>query len=96
MLSHTILFIENEGTYHIINFFFIISCFSLHACLCSPFSNVLGIKGVAAADVVLFTKKTSHIILRNRYCHLFVNLMIKKPGRLLKHDLLPANVSFRS
>lgn len=59
MLSHTILFVENEGTYHI--FFFIISCFSLHVCLCSPFSHVLGMNGFVAAVVALFTQKTSHI-----------------------------------
>lgn len=59
MLSHTILFVENEGTYHI--FFFIISCFSLHACLCSPFSHVLGMNELVAAVVALFTQKTSHI-----------------------------------
>ena len=54
LLSHTILFVENEGTCHI--FFFIISCFSLHACLCSPFSHVLGMNGFVAAVVALFTQ----------------------------------------
>ena len=42
-------------------FFFIISCFSPHACLCSPFSHVLGMNGLVAAVVALFTEKTSHI-----------------------------------
>ena len=60
MLPCKILFVENEGMYHII-FFFIISCFSLHACLCSPFSHVLGMNGLVAAVVALFTEKTSHI-----------------------------------